>query len=96
MVRRRLRNAGWEEAIRSGLISIQRAAAIDGKNSDYPKEVGSWRKYLSVQLEGDGRKKEALREHDLALEAYRRAECISADDKEVKEAIRELSERVSQ
>jgi tetratricopeptide (TPR) repeat protein len=96
MVGRDLKKAGWVEAIRSGLIGIQKAAEIDQKNSDYPKEVGSWRKYLIEQLEADGFKDEASLEYDLALEAYRKAERISPGDTEVKEAIRELSERMGQ
>ena len=58
-VRRDLKKAGWEEAIRSGLIHIQRAAEIDRKNPEYAKEVDVWRAYLAEELEADGGKESA-------------------------------------
>jgi hypothetical protein len=39
MIQRDLKKAGWEEAIRSGLIHIQKAVKIEARNHDYPKEV---------------------------------------------------------
>jgi hypothetical protein len=54
-----LKKAGWEEAIQSGLIHIQKAAEIDRKNPEYPKELEMWRTYLAQELEADGRKESA-------------------------------------
>jgi tetratricopeptide (TPR) repeat protein len=93
MVSRDLKRAGWEEAVRSGLIHIQRAAEIDKRNPEYPKEVGSWRKYLADQLEADGRPERAAPEYRLALDAYRRAIGIAPADQDAREAIRQLTER---
>lgn len=92
MVRRGLKKAGWEEAIRSGLIHIQKAAEIDKKTSSYPKAVGEWRKYLAEQLDADGRKAVASVERDSALKAYREAARRAPGDEEVKKAIRDLVE----
>lgn len=93
MVRRdREKETGWEEAIRSGLIHIQKAAEIDTKSADYLNEVGSWRKYLAEQLKADGLKDEALAEYRLALNAYRKAKALSPKDDEAAKAIRELSQ----
>ena len=105
MVRRNHeKEAGWEEAIRSGLIHIQKAAEIDIKSADYLKEVGLWRKYLADELVVDGRKEEASVEYHSALVAYRKAlktyqksASITPNkkeaEKEVEDAIRELDER---
>ncbi len=93
MVRRDSKQAGWEEAIRSGLIHIQKAAEIDKKKSDYQKELGSWRKYLAEQLEADGLKEKASVEERLALEAYQKAAKLSPGNEDVEGAIRELAER---
>jgi len=60
-VRRDLKKAGWEEAVRSGFgfIHIQRAAEIDRKNPKYPKELEMWRTYLAEELDADRRKASA-------------------------------------
>ncbi|MGH8605521.1 MAG: hypothetical protein ACREXR_22840, partial [Gammaproteobacteria bacterium] len=92
MVRRDLKKAGWEEAIRSGLIHIQKAAEIDKKNPEYPKEVGTWRQYLAEHFDADGRKEEASAEYRLALKAHQEAARRAPGDEEVKKAIRDLVE----
>jgi tetratricopeptide (TPR) repeat protein len=93
MVRRQLKKAGWEEAIRSGLIHTKKAADIDKANVKHPKEIGQWRKYLAERFEDDGRKDEAAEEFQLALEAYAVAQRLAPDDAAVKDAIQELSAR---
>ena len=88
--RKREQQAGWEEAIRSGLIYIEKAAEMDTKKPDFPKEVGWFRKYLAEQLNADGRNKEASLEFGRALKAYQQAAERAPGDKEVGEAIRDL------
>src|SRR6266446_769823 len=94
VVRRDLKKAGWEEAIRSGLIDIQKGAQMDTKRGDFAKELGAWRKYLADQLDADGgREENAEREYELSLEAYQEAARRVPGDEEVEKAIRELVER---
>jgi hypothetical protein len=92
IVRRGRNEAGWEEAIRSGLIDSEKAAEVDKQESDYPQEVGRWRKYLAKELKADGRKEEALEEQQLALKAYREAARRAPDNEEIRKAIRDLAE----
>jgi tetratricopeptide (TPR) repeat protein len=92
-VRRQLAIAGWEEAIRSGLIHIQKAVEIDRKNFVNWKELGMQRKYLFEELAKDGLNEKAAAEYRLALEAYQKAASLKPTDGDVQAAIRELSER---
>ncbi len=96
MVRRDLKKAGWEEAIRSGLIHIEKAADIDKKNVNHRKELGDWRKYLGSELEADGHKDKAVQEFQLALKAYNLALRLAPEDATVKAAIQELRARGTQ
>jgi tetratricopeptide (TPR) repeat protein len=93
IVRRQLAIAGWEEAIRSGLIHIQKAVEIDRKNFVNWKELGMQRKYLFEELAKDGLNEKAAAEYRLALEAYQKAASLKPTDGDVQAAIRELSER---
>jgi tetratricopeptide (TPR) repeat protein len=101
IVRRELKKDGWEEALRSALIHVQKAVEIDTKNPAYQNKVGQIRKYLAEQLDRDDRKKEASVEYRLALEAYREAlkiyQKVFPADKDgisaAEDAIRELAER---
>ncbi len=96
MIRRDLKKAGWEEAIRGGLIHIKKAADIDKANVKHPKEIGQWRKYLAERFEDDGRKDEAAEEFQLALEAYEAVQRLAPEDATVKAAIQELRARGTQ
>jgi tetratricopeptide (TPR) repeat protein len=96
MVRRDLKKGGWEEAIRSGLIHIEKAASMDKKNVNYRKELGDWRKYLGDRHEVDGHKDKATEEFRLALNAYNLALRLAPEDANLKDAIRELSARLEQ
>lgn len=93
LVRRRGRKDGWEEAIRIGIVYIQNAADIGRKNPKYLNELGGYRKYLADELDADGLTDKAREEYRLALEAYNKAAHLSPDDKETRDAIRELKGR---
>jgi hypothetical protein len=71
--RRDLNKAGWEEAIRSGLIHLQKAAEIDTKNPMYQRDLGLWRKIFAERLKAANRNAEAWEEYRLALEDYEEA-----------------------
>ena len=87
--------AGWEEALRICLSYIEQAAEIDKRNHKYPKENAEWRKYLADELLANGSKEKALAEYRIALDAYRLAATLSPGDVEVRNAIRQLEERVA-
>jgi hypothetical protein len=100
MVQRNLKKEGWEEAIRSGLIHIQKAAEIEKTNSAYRKELGDWRKYLADELTKESHKKGAVDEvlkekasveYRLALKGYQESARLKPADMDVQQAIRELS-----
>jgi Novel STAND NTPase 1 len=96
-VRHGRKEIGWEEAWRSGLINLQKAAEIDKENSGYLVLVGNWRVTLAEALEKDGREKDALDERRLALKAYREAASRASGDeektKEINDKIRKLAEQ---
>jgi tetratricopeptide (TPR) repeat protein len=93
MVRRNLGRGGWEEAIRSGLIHIQKAVEIDRQNPDYLNELGSWRIYIAKQFADEGAKDKASMEEGLALKAYQKAATVDPNNKVAEQAMRELAER---
>jgi tetratricopeptide (TPR) repeat protein len=80
--RRNDKASGWEEAIRSGLILVGKAAQMDAKRPGYLEEVGYWRKYLGDQLIADGRKEEATAEYRLALDTYQTVKNRFAKDQQ--------------
>src|SRR6516164_1898195 len=96
LVRHARKEIGWEEAMRSSLINLQRAAEIDKENSEYLVDVGDERAALAKALEKGGREKDALDERQLALKAYREAASRASGDekktKEINDKIRELAE----
>ena len=51
LVRRNLKREGWEEAVRSAIFYLQKAANIDQKNAEYPKKLEEYRKYLANELD---------------------------------------------
>ena len=51
LVRRNLKREDWEEAIRSAIFYLQKAANIDQKNTEYPKKLEEYRKYLADELD---------------------------------------------
>ncbi len=90
LVSREAQKDGWEEAIRIGIVSLQRAATIDEKTPQYHKELAGMHKYLADTLDADGEKEKALPEYGLALKAYKQAARLSPEDKEIKDAIQDL------
>ncbi|NGZ99252.1 MAG: hypothetical protein CV089_24620 [Nitrospira sp. WS110] len=93
LVSRDAQKDGWEEAIRIGMVYIQKAAAIDKKNPQHAKDLGDMHKYLADKIDADGLKEMASVEYRLALKAYQQAARLSPDDKETQDAIRELEGR---
>jgi tetratricopeptide (TPR) repeat protein len=87
------RRAGWEEAVRSGLVHLDTAAAMDPRSADFPKSVGYWRRYLAEELVKEKRAGDAARETALALSAYRQAAALAPADAAVQKAIRDLGAR---
>ncbi|MEK6802409.1 MAG: hypothetical protein AABZ34_07060 [Nitrospirota bacterium] len=87
------RKDGWEEAIRIGIVYLQRAAATDKKNPQYPKELGGMQKYLADELHADGLTDKASAEYPRALAAYEQAASLSPNNKEIKDAIKDLKDR---
>lgn len=83
---------GWEEAIRSGLIDVQKAADIDRNNPRYQNELGMMHKYLADELVADRLNEEAETEYRLALKAYQQAAKLSPGDETASIGIRELDE----
>jgi tetratricopeptide (TPR) repeat protein len=97
LVQQARKEIGWEEAIRSGLINLQKAAEIDKENSEYLVTVGNARATLADALEKDGGENDALEERRLALNAYREAASRASGDekktKEINDKIRKLAEQ---
>lgn len=83
---------GWEEAIRSGLIDVQKAADIDRNNPGYQNDLGMMRRYLAEELLTDGLEGKAQMEYRLALKAYQQAARLSPGDKTALNSISELDE----
>lgn len=87
-LRRELKRDGWEEAIRSGILHIQKATVLDGRA--HWLELGRWQKYLGGELIKDGRGKEGVAQYVLALASYRKVPSESQSH-ETQEAILELT-----
>ena len=54
MARRKLGAAGWENAIRSGLIDVERASALAPDRVLFRTKQASWRRYLAEELARSG------------------------------------------
>lgn len=92
LVRRAAQKAGWEEAVRIGIVYLQTAAAIDRENLEHHNKLGEMRKYLADQLDADGLKEKSLVEYGLALKAYQRAAKLSPRDETALKGISDLAE----
>jgi tetratricopeptide (TPR) repeat protein len=88
--RARGQHEGWEEAVRSGLIYLQRAADMEGPESFYAQRLGEWRQYLARQLESEGEKDNAAAEYARALEAFEKAAGLAPSDETMQTAVEEL------
>jgi hypothetical protein len=89
-LQRRQKSAGWEEAVRSGLVHLDMAAAMNSRSADFLKTVGYWRRFLAGELAKEKRAGDAATETALALDAYRRAAALEPGDADVQKAIREI------
>jgi len=89
-IRLQLNMAGWEEAIRSGLIRFRTAADGSPLDGFTFKSIGEWRSTLADDLK-KSRPIDAQKEHDLAIEAYQHALTLNPDDRDARDALRELT-----
>ncbi len=92
LVSRDARTAGWEEAIRIGIVYIQKAADVDRKNHEYHNKLGEMRTYLAGEMATDGLKDKGREEYGLALEAYKEAVRRSPRDETALKGISDLAE----
>jgi tetratricopeptide (TPR) repeat protein len=89
MIRRKLGAAGWENAVRSGLIDVQRAATLAPDRITFHLRQAAWRRYLGEELlKNEGEKERARTELAFALQAYEEAARIDPKNAEAQEGIR--------
>ncbi|MCU1348945.1 MAG: hypothetical protein JWO56_1975, partial [Acidobacteria bacterium] len=91
LVRRNLGAAGWENAIRSGLIDVQRAIALAPGRILFRVKQASWRRYLGEELAKNADDRErAGAELALALQGYEEAARLDPKNAESQEGIRQV------
>ena len=91
MVRRKLGAAGWENAVRSGLIDVQRAATLAPDRISFRLKQAAWRRYLGEELaKSEDDKERAGAEFALALQAYEEAARLDPKNAEAREGMREV------
>jgi tetratricopeptide (TPR) repeat protein len=91
MIRRNLGAAGWENAIRSGLIDVQKAATLDPSRILFRTKQASWRRYLGEELtKNEGEQERAAAELALALQGYEEAARLDPKNAEAQEGIGEV------
>jgi len=91
MIRRNLGMAGWENAIRSGLIDARRATTLAPDRVLFRTKQASWRQYLGVELTRSAEDKDrAAAELALALQGYEEAARLDPKDAEAQKGIREV------
>lgn len=96
MVRRNLGAAGWENAIRSGLIDVQKAATLDPGRVSFRTKQASWRQYLGEELaKSQGDRERAGAELALALQGYQQAARLDPRNVEAQNGIREVRARIA-
>ncbi|HET8774039.1 MAG TPA: hypothetical protein VFP80_09620, partial [Thermoanaerobaculia bacterium] len=84
-VRRALQQAGWEEAVRGGILHLQRATIMNRR--DHWDELAAWQQYLGAELIADGRQQEGVAQYRLALASYR----LAVPTDKTQQAIAELT-----
>jgi tetratricopeptide (TPR) repeat protein len=90
-VRRNLGAAGWENAVRSGLIDVQKAVALAPERVLFRMKQAAWRRYLGEELAKNGGEKERARaELALALRGYEEGARLDPKNAEAQEGIREV------
>lgn len=91
MVRRNLDAAGWENAIRSGLIDVQKAATLAPGRIFFRLKQASWRRYLGIELaKSEADEERAGAELTLALQAYEEAARLDPKNPEAQDGIRQV------
>ncbi|HEX7150312.1 MAG TPA: hypothetical protein VF618_02405 [Thermoanaerobaculia bacterium] len=91
MVRRHLDAAGWENAIRSGLIDVRRAVALAPTRVEFRTKQASWRRYLGQELmKNEGEQERARAELALALQGYEEAARLDPENSAAQHGIREV------
>ena len=89
MVRRKLGSAGWENAVRSGLIDVQKAIALAPERIAFRLKEASWRQYLGQELaKSEGEKERAGAELALALQGYEEVLRLEPNNAEAQNGIR--------
>jgi tetratricopeptide (TPR) repeat protein len=86
LIRRTLKRDGWEEAVRGGLLHIQKAATLKPENY---YSLAVYQQFLGASLIADGRKNEGEIQYRLALESYRKVPPDHNPD-QTREAIQQL------
>jgi tetratricopeptide (TPR) repeat protein len=90
MVRRNLGTAGWENAVRSGLIDVQKAAKLAPGRIAFRTKQASWRQYLGEELAKKGENDSAAAELALALQGYEEVARIDPNNDEAQNGIRKV------
>lgn len=91
MVRRNLGASGWENAIRSGLIDVQRAETLAPGRVLFRTEQASWRLYLGEELAKSAEEKDrAPVELTLALQGYEEAARLDPKNRAARDGIRKV------
>lgn len=93
LIRRQLKQPGWEEALQSGLIHLEHAASLAPKDASPRKEMGHLRHYLGEQLAAEGQAELAALEFDAAIAAFREASARNPADEDVRSWITMLTHR---
>lgn len=90
MGRRKVGIAGWENAIRSGLIDVQRAIALAPDRIDDRVQQGAWRQYLGEQLSREGAHESAAAALSLALQSYEEVLRLDPNNVAAQRGVREV------
>lgn len=89
-IRRTLDAEGWENAIRSCLIDVQKAATLAPDRIVFRTKQASWRQYLGEELANEGKKESAAAELALAMRGYEEAVRRDPKNAEAQEGIRQV------
>lgn len=88
LVRRKLGSAGWESAIRSGLIDVQHAMTLAPDRLAFRTRQAAWRRYLGEELAKDGERARSGAELALALQGYEEAARLDPQSAEAQAGMR--------
>ena len=94
IIRRSRGAAGWENAIRSGLIDIQKATTLAPDRVLFRTKQASWRQYLGEELLKNGTPDPARIELALALQGYQEALRLDPRNADAQKGMREVRTRM--